>query len=87
MAALLKMLPSLADAQLTRQTACLRPVSSDGLLVLGEVPGWAGVYMATGAGRKGIILGPSMGRIIADLITKGVSDIPVDAFDPGRFAA
>ena len=87
MATLLKMIPSLADAQLTRQTACLRPVSSDGLLVLGEVPGWEGVYMATGAGRKGIILGPSMGRIIADLITKGVSDIPVDAFDPGRFAA
>ena len=86
MAALLKMVPSMADAQLVRQTACLRPMSSDGLLLLGEVPGWEGVYMATGAGHRGIALGPAMGRITADLITKGTTSIPIDAFDPGRFA-
>ena len=87
MAALLKMVPSLTDAQLTRQTACLRPLAIDGMLVLGKVPGWEGVYVATGGERKGILLGPAMGRITADLITKGDSDIPIDAFDPGRFAA
>ena len=85
MAALLKMLPSMADAQLVRQTACLRPLSADRLLVLGQVPDWDGVYIATGAGRQGIILGPAMGRIVADLITTGKTDIPIDAFDPGRF--
>src|SRR5712664_2862392 len=31
-AALLKMLPAMADAQVAHQTACLRPVTSDGLL-------------------------------------------------------
>ena len=86
MASLLKMIPSMADAQLVRQTACLRPLSSDGLPVLGAVPGWEGVYMATGAGRKGILLGPAMGRITADLITKGSSDIPIEPLAPGRFA-
>ena len=86
MASVVKMVPSLAEAQLVQQTACLRPLSSDGLLLLGKVPGWEGVYMSTGAGRKGIALGPAMGRITADLVTKGASDIPIDAFDPGRFA-
>ena len=87
MTSLLKMIPSLADAQLVQHTACLRPLSQDRLLVLGAVPGWEGVYIATGAGRKGILLGPAMGRMISDLISKGVSDIAIDAFDPGRFAA
>jgi len=86
MGALLKMAPSLSDSRLVRQTACLRPLSSDRLLVLGEVPGWDGVYIATGAGRSGIALGPAMGKIVADLITNGSTDIPLDAFAPGRFA-
>ncbi len=67
-AALVKMLPAMADAQIAHQTACLRPVASDGLLVLGRVPGLEHVYMATGGARKGILYGPAMGRSIADLI-------------------
>ena len=86
MASLLKMIPSLTDAQLVQQTACLRPLSSDGMPILGEVPGWGGVYMATGAGRKGILLSPAMASITTDLITKGESCIPLDAFDPARFS-
>ena len=86
MASLLKMIPSLTEAQLVQQTACLRPFPSDEMLVMGAVPGWEGAYIATGAGRKGILLGPAMGRITADLIVSGKSDTPLDAFDPGRFA-
>jgi glycine/D-amino acid oxidase-like deaminating enzyme len=84
-ASLLHMLPAKSEAQLAQHTACLRPLSADGLLLLGQVPGWEGVYLATGAGRKGILLGPAMGRITADLITKGSTSIPIDAFAPGRF--
>ena len=86
-ASLLKMIPSLTDAQLAQHTACLRPLPADELLLLGPVPGWQGVYMATGAGRKGILLGPAMGRVIADLIIQGKSNLDIDAFDPGRFAS
>jgi glycine oxidase len=85
-ASLLRMLPSMTDAQVAQHTACLRPLARDDRLLLGPVPGWQGVYMATGAGRKGILLGPAMGRLTADLITKGSVTIPIDAFDPGRFA-
>jgi len=84
-AALVRMLPEMADAQVVHQTACLRPVASDGLLLLGRVPGLEHVYMATGAGRKGILFGPAMGRAIADLILTGGTKIALEAFAPGRF--
>lgn len=86
-AKLVRMLPSFSGAQVDLQTACLRPISEDGLLVLGQAPGWEGVYVATGAGRKGILLGPAMGKLAADLVTKGAPSVPIDVFDPGRFAA
>jgi glycine oxidase len=85
-AALVRMLPAMADAQVVYQTACLRPLASDGLLLLGRVPGFEQVYMATGAGRKGILFGPAMGRAIADLILTGSAKVALEAFAPGRFA-
>ena len=85
-AALVTMLPAMAEAQVVYQTACLRPVAADGLLLLGRVPGIDGVYMATGGARKGILYGPAMGRAIADLILHGTTKLALDAFAPGRFA-
>ena len=85
LASLDRLLPSLGDVELVRQTACLRPVTPDRLPLLGHAPGVEGVFVATGAERKGILFGPSMGRITADILTTGASDIPTDAFAPGRF--
>src|SRR2546428_1265102 len=85
-AALVRMLPAMADAQVAQQTACLRPLASDGLLVLGRVPGLEHVYVATGGGRKGILYGPAMGRAIADLVLGRRTRVALDAFAPGRVA-
>jgi glycine/D-amino acid oxidase-like deaminating enzyme len=85
-AALLRMLPAMADAQVAQQTACLRPVASDGLLVLGCVPGLDHAYVATGGARKGILYGPAMGQAIADLVLGRDTRVALDAFAPGRFA-
>ena len=85
-AALLKMLPAMADAQVAQQTACLRPVTSDGLLVLGCVPGLDRVYVATGGARKGILYAPAMGHAIADLVLGRPTRVALDAFAPARFA-
>src|SRR5262249_45969903 len=85
-AALVKMLPAMGDAQIVHQTACLRPVASDGLLGLGRVPGIDGAYVATGGARKGILFGPAMGRAIADLVLGDTPKISLEAFAPGRFA-
>ena len=48
--------PGLGDLPLARTWAGLRPGSPDHLPYLGPVPGWEGLYAATGHGRKGIIL-------------------------------
>ena len=81
-----EIMPLLREARLVLQTACLRPISKDGLPLIGEVPGWEGLYLATGGGRKGILLAPAMAQAIADLITSGQTNLPIEPFAPGRFA-
>ena len=81
-----KLIPDMAQARLVLQTACLRPVTPDWMPIIGRAPGWENVYLATGAGKKGIGLSPAMGKAVADLITQGSTGLPVDSFDPHRFA-
>ena len=84
---LLKMAPSLVDAELVHQTACLRPISADGLPIVGQVPGWQNLYVGTGSGRKGILWSTGMCHGLADLVLKGVTDVPgIPALDPARFS-
>ena len=83
---LLKMAPSLSDAKLVQQTACLRPLSSDDLPIVGKVPGWDNLYVGTGAGRKGILWSTGMTQGLADLVLEGRTDVPgVKFLDPARF--
>lgn len=84
---LAQMIPSLTEAQVVLQTACLRPLTTDKLPIIGEVPGWEGVYMATGHWTKGILLSPVTARIITDLIIKGHTSIPITPFSLNRFSS
>ena len=79
--------PDLADAELVQQLAGSRPLSPDGKPIIGPVPGWEGIFLATGHTTKGIHLGPITGRIIADYVTHGGPQLPVDLDDflPRRF--
>lgn len=81
-----RLVPDLADARLVKHTACLRPVTPDWLPVLGRAPGWENVYLATGAGKKGILLAPGIGRSIADLMTTGETALSIQGYSPDRFA-
>ena len=84
---LLKMAPSLSDAQLAHQTACLRPLSADGLPIVGKVPGWSNLFVGTGTGRKGILWSTGMSYGLCDLIVKGRSQVPgIEFLDPARFS-
>ncbi|PKB68252.1 MAG: hypothetical protein BZY82_01260 [SAR202 cluster bacterium Io17-Chloro-G3] len=76
----IELFPSLAGATLVKQSACLRPVAADGLPILGLVPGIERIVVATGGGRKGILLGPIMGKIAADLIANGTTDQDIAPF-------
>jgi glycine oxidase len=79
------LMPTIADAPLVRQTACLRPNSPDNLPIIGEAPGWSGAFLATGGGTKGILLAPAMGQAVADLLVAGTTTIPLGACSPARF--
>lgn len=86
MADAVRAIPALAGSRLAEQTACHRPVTADGLPAIGRVPGHENVYAATGAGKKGILLGPAMGKAVADMAVTGQTDVPVDGFGLDRFA-
>ncbi len=80
--------PDLERAELVQQLAGSRPLSPDGRPIIGPVPGWKGVLLATGHTTKGIHLGPITGRIIADYICRGSTQVVSDMseFLPDRFA-
>jgi glycine oxidase len=81
------LVPSLAYAEVASTWAGLRPASPDGLPILGPVPGWEGVSVASGHFRKGILLAPLTGRLIAQQLTRGATEIPLEpSFTPDRFA-
>ena len=70
-----QMAPDLAKAQLVRQTACLRPVTPDGIPIVDRLPGWDNLYVATGAGRKGILWSTGMCDIIANMVMQGDAEV------------
>ena len=80
--------PDLERAELVQQLAGSRPLSPDSKPIIGPVPGWEGVLLATGHTTKGIHLGPVTGRIIADYICRGSTEVVSDMseFLPDRFA-
>ncbi len=86
MRAAVNLMPAMKDAELVLHTACLRPLSPDWMPIVGAAPGWDNVYLATGAGKKGILISPGMGKAVADIITKGATDLPIEGFGADRFA-
>lgn len=81
-----RLVPDMVEANVVLQTACLRPVTPDWLPIIGRAPGWDNVYLATGAGKKGILLSPGIGQAVADLMTQGETGLSIGPFDPARFA-
>jgi glycine/D-amino acid oxidase-like deaminating enzyme len=79
---------ALAAAPIVRRQACYRPVTDDGLPLIGRVPGGAGAYVATGHGPWGILNAPATGLALAELIVDGAaSSVDLRPFDPARLPA
>lgn len=79
-----RLVPELGRARVLRQTAALRPVTSDGAPIVGLAPGWDNACLALGSGRKGVLLSSAVGRAVADLMTAGSTDVPLDPCSPER---
>jgi len=81
-----EMSPVLASAKILTRQACFRPVTRDGLPLIGRVPGVEGAYVATGHSVWGILNPPATGEAMAELITDGAAhSVELSPFDPGRF--
>ncbi len=82
-----EMFPFLEGAKVIKDLSGLRPMSTDLLPIIGKIPVFENVYMASGHGRKGIHLSAATGALLADEIIKGASSMPFDVspFSPARF--
>jgi glycine oxidase len=80
----LEIAPVLADVRVADAWAGLRPGTPDGLPVIG--PGaLSGLFHANGLYRNGILMGPLVGEIAADLVLGRPPRLDISAFSPGRF--
>lgn len=77
-------LPGMGTARPSSEWCGLRPVSVDGLPIVGRLPGTGRIYVATGHGMLGLTLGPVTGQMLANLIIQG--DEPrLSGLSPDRF--
>jgi glycine/D-amino acid oxidase-like deaminating enzyme len=79
--------PALGGAKVLASQACYRPVTQDGLPLIGPIPGFGGAYAATGHSVWGILNAPATGEAMAQLICEGTSTVDLAPFDPARLPA
>ena len=79
------MSPVLASSKILARQACYRPVTRDGLPLIGRLPGVEDAYVATGHSVWGILNAPATGEAMAELIADGAArSVDLSPFDPGR---
>ncbi|MFZ7946700.1 glycine oxidase ThiO [Neobacillus sp. 19] len=68
------LVPQLNEAAWERVWSGIRPQTGDGLPYIGEHPSRKGLYVAAGHFRNGILLSPITGKLMANLLTGGITD-------------
>lgn len=77
--------PTLAAAPIMARQACFRPVTEDGLPLIGAVPSVEGAYVATGHSVWGMLNAPATGEAMSELILDGAAQhVDLAPFAPGR---
>ena len=83
--AVARLVPEAGEARVIRHLAALRPVTPDGLPLLGLLAGWENAFLAVGSGPKGMLLGAGMGETVARLIAGMTPAFALDPYRPQRF--
>lgn len=73
---------ALARAEVLARGGCYRPLTVDGVPLIGPVPDAPGAYLATGHASWGILNAPATGRMVSEMILDGRST----SLDGGPFA-
>lgn len=68
-------------------SAGLRPMTPDGLPVIGRLRPFRSVYLASGHAMLGVTLAPRTGALLADMILDGAEPEVLAPFSPRRFGA
>jgi len=77
--------PLFRSEKIIARQACFRPVTQDGLPLIGKVVGAKGAYVASGHNVWGILNAPATGEALAELIADGVAvSTDLTPFDPVR---
>ena len=77
--------PALDRVTVLRTWAGLRPVTPDGLPIIGPEPRLEGLWYATGHGRNGILLAGITGIIVRRLLAGELPGEDLQPFSPSRF--
>jgi glycine oxidase len=77
--------PSLNRSEVRRTWSGLRPMTPDGLPILGGEPRLQGLWYATGHGRNGILLAGLTGLLLKQLISGEPAAEDLEAFAAARF--
>ena len=80
------LLPGLRNRSPRERWADLRPMTPDGLPILGPDPELEGLFYATGYGRNGILLSGLAASLLADALLEGSTGSLPDLFRPDRFS-
>ena len=75
--------PILGEAEFVGTLAGVRPGSPDGVPLMGPVPGWEGLSVASGHDHAGIMLSSGSGELMADYIVSSDATA-LEAFLPSR---
>ncbi|HTC99658.1 MAG TPA: FAD-dependent oxidoreductase [Bradyrhizobium sp.] len=76
--------PAFRAERIIARQACFRPVTQDGLPLIGKVTGSDGIYVATGHNVWGILNAPATGEALAELIAGRRLHVDLSPFDPKR---
>ena len=63
----------LGEAEVVVRSACYRPLTVDGIPLIGPVPGAQGAYLATGHASWGILNAPASGQMVSEMLLDGRS--------------
>ncbi len=81
-----RLMPGICGLNIIRTMSGLRPYSPDSKPLIGFVRDAPGLFLAAGHEGDGVSLAPATGKMAADLILDGRTDVPAAAsFNPDRF--
>ena len=85
-AAMVVLCPGLIRSKVQRTWAGLRPMTPDGLPIIGGEPLLDGLWYATGHGRNGILLAAITGVLVRQLMSREAPGVGLQAFVADRFS-